>query len=128
MATRVSDFMSMKGFKLGHVNIRSMLLKMTGVSKMVPLFDVFCVSESWLTDKLPDSKVHVQNYQTLRLDRVIDKTGGGLICYIKNTLFDYCTVVTELSLPNKDIEVQVINITQPKHRLLSIIHVYRPPD
>ena len=49
--------MDMKGFKLGHVNIRSMLHKMVGVSKLVRLFDIMCISESWLTNDLPTSKV-----------------------------------------------------------------------
>ena len=102
--------------------------KMTGLGKLVKLFDIMCVTESWLTNMLPNSKVYIDNYQPIRLDRVIDKTGGGLICYVKDTLHEFCKVEESLSLSNKDIELQVINITQPKHRLLSIIQVYQPPN
>ena len=59
MPVKIKDFMNMKGFKLGHVNIRSMLLKMVGLTKLVQLFDIICVSESWLTDSLPNSKVYI---------------------------------------------------------------------
>ena len=128
MPVQLKDFMTMKGFKLGHVNIRSMLLKMVGLTKLVKLFDIMCVSESWLNSNLPNSKVYIPDYQIIRLDRQVVKTGGGLICYVKDTLSEYCNTVPTLCQSNKDIEIQVINITQPKHRLLSIIHVYRPPD
>ena len=87
-----------------------------------------CVTESWLNSSLPDSKVYIEDYNLFRLDRVIDKVGGGLICYIKNTLYEFCKIETTLSLSNKHVELQVINITQPKHRLLSIVQVYRPPN
>ena len=118
----------MKGLKIGHVNIRSMFLKMTGLSDLVALFDIMCVSESWLTKDMPDNKVYIQDYQLFRLDRVVEKVGGGLVIYIRDPLFEFCSIEPTLSTSDSNIEVFVLNITQPKHRLLSIIHVYRPPN
>ena len=68
----------MKGMKIGHHNIRSMVAqkKFEVITDLVPLFDIFCVTESWLVEPYPDNKIIVGQYQTYRLDRVVDKTGG----------------------------------------------------
>ena len=100
MPVKINEFMKMKGLKIGQMNIRSMLLKMTGLSRLVKLFDIMCVTESWLTDNLPDSKIYIEDYQLFRLDRQVEKVSGGLVCYVKDTLFEYCSIVPSLCKSN----------------------------
>ena len=126
--TDPGTFSSFKGLKLGHYNIRSMHLKFIELIDLVKLFDILCVSESWLIESYPNTKIQVFGYTTFRYDRVVNKVGGGLLIYVCNKMAAYCSIDTRLSRSNADIEIMVLNFTQDKHRLTSIIHVYRPPN
>ena len=120
----------MKGMKIGQYNIRSMVAqkKFEAITDLVPLFDIFCVSESWLVNPYPDNKIIVKHYQTFRLDRVVDKTGGGLLIYVHERLAPYCSIEHDLTKSNADIEMLVMNYTQEKHRLMTLVLAYRPPN
>lgn len=81
----------LRGIKIGHINIRDLLSKskkddITSLSQSLN-FDVFCVSESWLTDEISDDEIQIPNYHVLRADRPGIKThkerGGGVIAYVK---------------------------------------------
>ena len=92
------------------------------------LFDILCVSESWLIESYPDNKLVIPGYKFFRYDRVVDKVGGGLLIYVCNKMAPYCSIEPTLKKSNADIEVMVLEFTQEKHRLTSIVHVYRPPN
>ena len=128
MSTTVPDLISMKGLKIGHYNIRSQKHKFSQMSDLVKLFDIMCISETWLLEAYPDNKLLVPGYKFFRRDRLIEKAGGGLLFYICDKMAPYCSLLTPLSRSEPDIEAVVINFTQPKHRLTSYIHVYRPPN
>ena len=89
---------------------------------------ILCVSESWLTTAYPSSKLYIPGYKLFRHDRVVDKVGGGLLVYVCNKMAPYTTMDDTLTESNADIELVVLNFTQDKHRLTSIVHVYRPPN
>ena len=128
MTTHPSDFVKFKGLKIGHYNIRSLHHKFSHFYDLVKMYDILCVSESWTTDAYPDNKLRVPGYQFYRYDRVVDKVGGGLLIYVINRMAPYCSIDPALMRSNADIEIMVLNFTQDKHRLTSIIHVYRPPN
>ena len=111
----------MHGLKIGHYNIRSMTSqkKFDSLYDMVKLFDIFCVSESWLTDSYPSNKLQIPNSTSYRLDRVADKVGGGLLLYTKNRFSPYCTIIDTLSVSTADVELLVLNYTEDKHRLMT---------
>lgn len=48
-------------------------------------FDIIAITESWLTEHVPDSLVTLRNYTLFRRDRT-SGAGGGIMCYIRNDI------------------------------------------
>ena len=54
--------------------------------------DLIFVTETWLTQNIPDSLIRLSNYTLLRKDRIAMDTngqtrrGGGVAIYIKNVI------------------------------------------
>ena len=92
------------------------------------------LSETWLTDNIPDSMLYVPGYHLIRLDRRWlnlrgqVKKGGGVCCYINNDLkFSYLEL-NELNCSNQNGEILHVIIEQPFIKKCIIINVYRPPQ
>ena len=49
-------------------------------------FDIVAITETWLSDDIPDSVVHVNEYSVFRQDRN-GAIGGGVMCYISKNIF-----------------------------------------
>ena len=75
---------SSDGFKIGHVNIRSLSNKMDELTLIIPKFDVFSVSETWLSDSVDNDSISVSVYNVYRHDR--GHPYGGVCCYVKTNL------------------------------------------
>lgn len=77
-----------KGFKLCHINIRSLLPKFDIFAQefLDDKLDVIGVSETWLHNLVNDNLVVKNGYNFIRSDRSSDKRGGGLCFYIKECL------------------------------------------
>lgn len=85
-----------RGFSIGHLNVRSLWSKLDIFRAHLQCydFDVFAVSETWLTSSFDDSLVHVKGYNIVRTDRNTYnandsqsiKKGGGVAFYIKDNL------------------------------------------
>ena len=60
-----------KGFKLLHVNVRSLVKKMEQVKIMFhnSNMDVITLSETWLTEAVNSRTVELENYTLFRQDR-----------------------------------------------------------
>ena len=104
----------MKGLKIGHYNIRSQKRKFSQMSDLVALFDIMCISESWLLDGFPDHKFYVSGYQFFRLDRIVDNREhhwlptswtGTHVCCLQARTNKCCSLLTphhqELFPPKK---------------------------
>nr|CAH7734131.1 unnamed protein product [Callosobruchus chinensis] len=46
-------------------------------------FDIFAVSESWLTERISSDNIMIDGYTVFRKDRYIGR-GGGVLFYISN--------------------------------------------
>ena len=73
--------------------------------------DIIAITESGLTNKIPDSKIDIPGYTPIRCDLVNDRH-GGVVVYHKNDLaavnrhdlaFPTNTVVVQLTINNKKI-------------------------
>ena len=82
MTTAPQAFAKLKGLKIGHYNIRSVHYKFSELYDLVKLYDILCISESWLTEGYSDNKLYVPGYIFFRSDRRVEKAGGGLLLYI----------------------------------------------
>lgn len=75
------------GFKLGHLNVRSLYPKIDQLDHVIHKgeYDIFAISETWLTDSHHDSELKVNGYNIFRKDR-LGSRGGGVCLYIKDDL------------------------------------------
>ena len=120
-----------KGFKIVHLNIRSLLKKIDQLRVILEgsTVDIFTLSETWLNDKIDSQLLHIQGYNVLRQDRgasnLVKKRGGGLITYVKSSMDVY--VQEAENMVTKDLEVQWLRIARKNAKNLVIANVYRPP-
>ena len=79
------------GFKIAHLNVRSLVHKINQIRLDLPIsdIDIFSISETWLNSTVEDRLTSVPNYKFIRHDRLTTKqngrvkTGGGLGIYVK---------------------------------------------
>ena len=125
-----------KGFKMVHLNIRSLLKKIDQLRAVLEgsNIEIFTLSETWLHSNIDTHMVQIQGYTAYRLDRktlntnlTTTKRGGGLITYIKNTSLDVYVKDAE-NMSAKDIEIQWFKIECKHAKTITLANVYRPPS
>lgn len=87
---QVQEVLNKKGFKVIHVNTRSIKKKVDELSVFLHNFsiDVITCSETWLHEGIEDACLIIPNYNLFRQDRLTltddnrPKRGGGLLTYI----------------------------------------------
>ena len=123
-----------KGFKVTHLNVRSILKK---IDQLRIFFqnseiDVLTFSETWLGSHLQSGLVGIEGYKLYRADRAAKgkkkKRGGGLITYIKNKYSSSCEQLGELNVSDKNLEAQWFLIHRPHCKNVVICNLYRPPS
>ena len=128
-----------KGINIAHLNIRSIMggHKFEMVRNQVEgsNIDVFTLSESWLTDAVPDRVVECMNYSIVRLDRKwkdvdgrgsLPKRGGGLANFIKNSIKYSDTKYEELNVSCKDVEMLWVALEIDNLRPIVVVTIFRP--
>ena len=77
----------LRGFKIAHLNLRSILNKMDDVRSLThnKRFDIFTFSEIWLNSSIKDSELDIPGYTLVRHDRT-SKRGGGMAIYVRNNI------------------------------------------
>ena len=75
-----------RSLKILSLNVRSLLPKFDEFCLVCASFspDIICVSESWLSQDIPDHEIALINYQLFRKDR--SQHGGGVL-YIHSNIF-----------------------------------------
>ena len=109
------------GLKIAHLNVRSLLGKISEIKLSESKLDILAISETHLDDETPIEYVMIPGYQVARLDRK-DQEGGGCIIYYSESLHVY-----ERDDLKTDIEAIWIDVTIKSQKLL-LGCVYRPPD
>ena len=130
-----------KGLKIAHMNVRSIMggHKFEMIRNQIETsdIDIFTISESWLTNAVPDRVVECMNYSTIRLDRKWNeagdinsqpKRGGGLIGYVKNSIKFSDTKYDRLNVSCKDVEMSWLALEITNLRPIVVVMVYRPPQ
>src|SRR5215469_15097348 len=87
-------------------------------------FDLIGITETWCNFKGRDFEFEYQinEYQLFHRDR-INRVGGGVIVYIKDTL-----LVTEIEIDNIDgVEITRLILDTGSGKL-TLVNVYRPPN
>ena len=127
------------GLNLVHLNVASIL----GARKFEMLrqqlensnVDVFCASETWLSQSVPTGLVEIKGYKCARVDRAWKSNlgdqeykKGGLICYKSDKIEFNEFKYAPLNCSNRDLEMQWITLEIPNMRRILIINIYRPPQ
>lgn len=126
----------MSGFKIAHLNIRSLLGKIDQLSEDITKsgLDILTMSETWLNALHEDKLTSIDNYKFIRLDRQTlrtngrVKTGGGLGIYCKHDIQIDSKIFQDLNISDSTIEVQWVVISKAYTKNILIGNVYRPPD
>ena len=90
--------------------------------------DIVCITETWLTESIPNSAVDIKDYSLVRKDRKPDKRGGGVCAYIKSNIG--FTIIDKLISP----EFEALWLYTRPHRLprgfscIIIGIIYHPPQ
>ena len=120
-----------KGFKLVHLNVRSLPKYIRLMLRDVNL-DIITFSETWLKPYLNTKVVNLDGYKPFRLDRGggrrKSKRGGGLITYVNDKYAPSAESVAELETSDKHIEAQWIFVHRPSCKNVYICNMYRPPN
>lgn len=133
MSANLIDIKSMKGLKLLHVNIRSMLAHWEEVEStfLDGSLDVVAFTETWLHANCDDNLFHVNGFNFFRLDRRtvthsgLTKRGGGICVFVKNNID--VLQWPKLEVSNSDIETMSLSCKRGNHKRLNVTVVYRPP-
>ena len=118
-----------KGLHVANLNVRHLLSKLDDVSMVLASEngpDILGLCETFLDSTTPDNLISVSDFEMLRKDRgcTIDKSGGGVLLYFRNTI--NCRRKTELEISN--IETLWSEIAFPNSKPFLLCTVYRPPD
>ena len=133
----LNEVTSQKGFKVIHLNIRSLVNKYEQLKYELENneVDIFSISESWLTEGVSTNILNITGYNLIRHDRhFIDvdtglpKRGGGLCIYYNKHLNCDVNKWERYNISNCDVELQVVEFHREKARNILFLNVYRPPN
>ena len=114
-----------KGLKSACLNINRLMGKLDQVklclNEQKP--DIFGLCETFLTDKVDEKMIQHDGYVLERRDRV-DKSGGGILCFVKDEL----GYKRRLDLEDETIEIVWLEVVYACSRNILIGFVYRPPN
>ena len=79
------------------------------------------ITESKLDDTVPDSEIHIDNYNIIRCDR--NRHGGGVACYVRDDIN-----FNQKSFFNSEIENIFIDVLLSKTKPFTVGIFYRPPN
>ena len=109
-----------------HCNIRSLYAHhdefLSLLSVLRVKFDILCFSESWLTDATKQL-LNFQGYQSFHSLRPINKRGGGISIFIKNSI--RAKHLYRHSLSEDHIETLFVEINTGERTYIGTIH--KPP-
>ena len=129
-----NSVLAQKGFKLVHLNVRSLAKKIEQLRVIFkqPEIEVISISETWLTNIHAEGTYDLANYTTFRQDRSQHETGkkrgGGLVTYIKSELADSTIELKKLSTCTTFIEAQWLKIVNKHSSNVVLCTMYRPPE
>lgn len=119
------------GLSFVHLNTQSLFPKIGEIQVLADDVkpDILCLSETWLSDKIPDGLIYLPNYTIFRADRLSCKRGGGLACYVSDQIVDGFNATKYRSSwrSNEHIELQLFEVKVRNIKKMIIINVYRPP-
>ena len=114
-----------KSLKIGHININGLASKLTDIHFLLKEveFDILGVTETHLTEDIPNELIGILGYNMVRRDRSNGSKGGGVVIYYRDNLNIFEDLKWNI---HQDFEAVWLNITiRSQSTLLGCL--YRPP-
>lgn len=111
---------NLKSLNIVQWNAKSIIPRLPEISKYCDLFNVFLISETWLT---PNKSFWLKGFDTVRRDRV-DRRGGGVMILVYNKL-KYKTIPMVFECGGK-IEACAIEVFVENEPVV-LVSCYHPP-
>ena len=87
--------------------------------------DILAINETKLDSSISNNEIHFEGYDVVRLDREVNgRYGGGVCIYIRNNR----NFRIREDLIDKNLELLMIEIVNPRSRLFLVGTWYRPPS
>ena len=120
----VEDFSKVTGFKIMHLNARSLLPKLDNIRySFTPHVNILCFTETWFRPELVPELLQIKRYQLIRNDRT-QKRGGGTCIFLRDEIkYDVITQISDIH-----IELQALNIKGNNAKKIILLNCYRPPN
>lgn len=111
----------MEKIKIGQLNVRSLVAHFTDIKAYIldNNFDIFAVTETWLSNSILDSAVKIAGYDLFRTDRI--GRGGGVAVYV-NSSFNKVFINTSNVIEQLWLEVRLPDVG------FVVGVIYRPPN
>ena len=115
-----------KGFKVAHINVRSLYNKLDEVRSLLTEsdLDVLCISETWLDDTISDSEINILGYIPERKER--NRQGGGVMMYIRDSIA--YKIRSDIALSAPHVENLWIEFKLLMDVSCLMCSMYRPPS
>ena len=113
---------TLKGFRVGHLNITSLVKHVDEVYMRDEPFDILSINESRLDATIARDTVRIQGYDRVAKHR--NREGGGVALYYRSTL----NVINRTDLVPAEVEAVCLEIIKPKSKPMFVVSVYRPPN
>ena len=117
----------MQNLKILQLNVDGLGKKIEEIKNLIfeESLDILCLTETKLTKNISNSRVQVQGYDFLRLDRK-HKMGGGLLVYYKKSYNIY--QIEHKSEDTKGCECLIFSVKLGTKEDAIFILAYRPPN
>ena len=121
------------GFKLGHLNVRSLLKKIDQIRLLLEdtQLDILKITETWVKPYAHSDLITIKDFRAFRLDRNVNrgrnKRGGGLITYVNVKHASDCELLSDLNNSDENVEAQWTYICRPYCKDVMICNIYRAP-
>ena len=84
----VASLSNRYGLRIGHINVNGLKSKLSEISLLIhsAKLDILAITESHLSDKIPDTEINIEGYFLSRKDRDDGRKGGGTMIYYRESL------------------------------------------
>ena len=112
-----------RGFKIAHLNIRSLIAHIEEFRIYIKTrnFDIISINETMLDYTISDHEISVPGCDFVQNDR--HRNGGGVVLYIRNSI--NFKIRHDLMMDSLELSVEIF---KPKVKSLIINTWYRPPN
>ena len=120
----VEEFSHLKGFKIMHLNARSLFSKLDIIKhSFIPYTNILCFTETWFNPELVSNLTEIKGYQLIRNDHSKRRGGGTCIFLREEIKYDIVDQISDVH-----IEMQVVTIKGINAKNIILVNGYRPPD